>query len=179
MQGNREGDSETLVVHPALCTLYSVPTRLQDSNCAPRLARMTNGFCACVIVSCSTDELGTMAGVQVALVKHCIERGKLKNALQAAKALGLEAEFPDLERMQREDTLASLSKKQLWPQACHYVKDDRQLQASSLYACCDSAAVAQLFMLPHGLSGSTFAVFLSPLSFNVKEALYSCIAFPA
>ncbi len=150
-------------MHPALCTLYSVPTWLQASNCAPRLARMTNGFCACVIVSCSTVELGTMAGVQVALVKHCIERGKLKNALQAAKALGLEAEFPDLERMQREDTLASLSKKQLWPQACHYVKDDRQLQASFLHACCDSRAVAQLFMCCHmGFPGAFLSFSFPP-----------------
>ncbi|CAL8463132.1 g2666 [Coccomyxa elongata] len=70
--------------------------------------------------------------VKVALVERCISQGKLKNALQCAQKLGLEAEFPDLERLQREDTVARLCKKQLWPQACRYVKDNPQLQEKLL-----------------------------------------------
>ncbi len=73
----------------------------------------------------------SMVCMQVALVERCISQGKLKNALQCARKLGLEAEFPDLERLQREDTVARLCKKQLWPQACRYVEDNPQSQAST------------------------------------------------
>jgi hypothetical protein len=66
----------------------------------------------------------------MAVVNRCIEKGRLKDALQAAKGLGLEQHFPDLERQQREDNLERLSNKQLWAQACHFVRDDAHLQAS-------------------------------------------------
>lgn len=70
-------------------------------------------------------------GLQVALVERCISQKKLKNALHCAQRLGLDADFPDLERLQREDTVARLCKKQLWPQACRHVEDNPQLQAST------------------------------------------------
>ncbi|BDA47863.1 probable exonuclease mut-7 homolog at C-terminar half [Coccomyxa sp. Obi] len=70
--------------------------------------------------------------VKVALVERCISQGNLKNAVHCAKRLGLEAEFPHLERLQKEDTLARLCKKQLWPQACRYVEDNPQLQEKLL-----------------------------------------------
>lgn len=77
---------------------------------------------------CQSGEGNTFGDVQIALVEQCMARGRLKNAVQYSRALELQEQFPDLERLEREDTLQRLTKKQLWPAASRSVQGHPDLQ---------------------------------------------------
>ncbi|KAF6257473.1 hypothetical protein COO60DRAFT_1701845 [Scenedesmus sp. NREL 46B-D3] len=65
---------------------------------------------------------------QVMFVEACVAQDRLKPAARAVRVLGLTAEFPNIESLYRQRSLARLVGKRLWPVALSFVGSDVGLQ---------------------------------------------------
>ncbi|KAK9829035.1 hypothetical protein WJX72_003549 [[Myrmecia] bisecta] len=66
--------------------------------------------------------------LQVAFIEHCLAFDRLKEASKAVRHLGLQQEFPDVEQMYRQRSLARLVDKGLWSVAATFVGEDEAYQ---------------------------------------------------
>lgn len=66
--------------------------------------------------------------VQVEFIEACVALDKLKPAARAVRQLGLQAEFPNIEALYRQRSLARLVGKRLWSVALSFVGSDAALQ---------------------------------------------------
>jgi hypothetical protein len=74
-------------------------------------------------------------------VEACVAQDRLKPAARAVRVLGLTAEFPNIESLYRQRSLARLVGKRLWQVALSFVGSDVGLQVRSwlcfsLETCC-------------------------------------------
>ncbi|KAL4452648.1 hypothetical protein ABPG75_008310 [Micractinium tetrahymenae] len=76
-------------------------------------------------------ELGSRE-MQSLYVQFCLQYGQLRSANNAVKQFGLQAEFPDVERMHKAKQLEKMVSKGLWGVAGQYVGEDGELQRSLL-----------------------------------------------
>eukprot|EP00877_Chromochloris_zofingiensis_P011233 jgi/Chrzof1/6363/Cz18g05220.t1 len=83
---------------------------------------------------------------QVVFVEACVALDRLKPASHAVRALGLQAEFPDVESLYKTRSLARLLDKRLWPVALSFVGNDAALQRTlvrEMLACGESELATQ------------------------------------
>lgn len=66
--------------------------------------------------------------LQVSFVEVCVALDRLKPAARAVRQLQLAAEFPTVEALYRQRSLARLMNKRLWPVALSYAGSDVSLQ---------------------------------------------------
>eukprot|EP00878_Enallax_costatus_P036497 GHUV01040991.1.p1 GENE.GHUV01040991.1~~GHUV01040991.1.p1 ORF type:complete len:193 (+),score=43.24 GHUV01040991.1:458-1036(+) len=67
---------------------------------------------------------------QIEFVEACVALDKLKPAAKAVRQLGLQAEFPNIEALYRQRSLARLVGKRLWSVALSFVGNDTVLQTT-------------------------------------------------
>lgn len=90
------------------------------------------------IIVCDSSVLGSVPrpcrptqpcdALQVEFVEACITLDRLKPAARAVRQLGLQAEFPNIEALYRQRSLARLVGKRLWSVALSFVGSDIALQ---------------------------------------------------
>jgi hypothetical protein len=77
-------------------------------------------------------------------VEACVAQDRLKPAARAVRVLGLTAEFPNIESLYRQRSLARLVGKRLWQVALSFVGSDVALQVG----CVELASVHGVQVLP-------------------------------
>jgi hypothetical protein len=86
-------------------------------------------------MSCPADLLACCCiAVQIMFVEACVAQDRLKSAARAVRVLGLTAEFPNIESLYRQRSLARLIGKRLWQVALSFVGSDAALQVGSVAA---------------------------------------------
>ncbi len=85
-------------------------------------------------------------------MEQCIALDRLKAASRAVRAFSLKADFPDVEAMYRQRTLARLVQKRLWSVAATFVGSDPALRVSHYrfcWQCCSGCSrLLRLQLLP-------------------------------
>jgi len=66
--------------------------------------------------------------LQITFVEACVAFDRLKPAARAVRQLGLSADFPNIESLYRQRSLARLVGKRLWQVALSFVGNDTALQ---------------------------------------------------
>lgn len=66
-------------------------------------------------------------------MEACVALDRLKPAARAVRQLGLQAEFPNIEALYRQRSLARLVGKRLWSVALSFVGSDTALQVICLH----------------------------------------------
>lgn len=74
---------------------------------------------------------------QILFVEACVAQDRLKPAARAVRVLGLTAEFPNIESLYRQRSLARLVGKRLWQVALSFVGSDVALQVGGLHTTFD------------------------------------------
>eukprot|EP00775_Hariotina_reticulata_P004540 gene4540-4792_t len=107
---------------------------------------------------------------QVAFVEACVALERLKPAARAVRQLGLTAEFPNIESLYRQRSLARLVGKRLWQVALSFVGSDTPLQTQLVQDMADVGEVllAEEYQKQLGLPESVLTI--SPAQLAAQES---------
>lgn len=111
--------SVTALCQLQLCSSISPHHHVQEPTATSVMPRLS--------VACA-------AALQVSFVEVCVALDRLKPAARAVRQLQLAAEFPNVEALYRQRSLARLMNKHLWPVALSYAGSDASLQVRDVAA---------------------------------------------